>query len=115
MAQWVKGQSGNPRGRPKGARDQLTESVYRDLVGHWAEHGLEAIEKLFRDRPDLYVSAVVRLIPVQHQVAVADHRSAIEFSTEELLGMVRGEVIEHQPTKRLITADRQPGDPEDRD
>jgi len=62
---------------------------------------MEAIERLYKERPDLYVSAVVRLIPVQHQLEVADHRSAIEYSTQELLGMVNGEVIEHQPTKRI--------------
>jgi len=70
-------------------------------VDHWAEHGLEAIERLYVDRPDLYVSAVVRLIPVHHQVAVDHRRSAIEYSTEELLDMRAKanelEVIEHQP------------------
>ena len=66
MPKWVKGQSENPAGCPRGSRDRLTEGVYRDLVNHWATHGLEAIGRLYADRPDLYVSAVVRLIPV-HQ------------------------------------------------
>ena len=100
MASWVKGQSDNPAGRPRGSRDRLTEKVYKDIVDHWAEHGISAIEKLYETRPDLYVAAVVRLIPMTHQVAVEHRRSAVEFSTQELPDMRAKEhepAIEHQP------------------
>ena len=88
MAKWVKGQSGNPAGRPKGSRDKLTEAVFSEFAAHWKEHGIEAIGKVFETRPDLYVQAAIRLIPQNIQVEATDaRRSAIEYDTSELIAL----------------------------
>ena len=42
---WQKGQSGNPNGRPKGARNRLSESVLSELITHWEEHGFLVMTK----------------------------------------------------------------------
>ena len=86
---WKKGQSGNPAGRPKGSRDRLTESVYKEFLEDWAEHGAEAIVKMRESKPELYVQAAIRLVPTQHEVAVDEFRRSIdEYSPEELVAMI---------------------------
>ena len=60
---WKKGQSGNPNGRPKGARNRLSESVLSELIRHWEEHGLDAINRACRENPGAYVRAVLSLVP----------------------------------------------------
>ncbi len=82
---WKPGQSGNPKGRPKGSRHKLTESVYQEFLADWAKHGVEAIAKMRETRPELYVQAAIRLVPTQHEVSVDDLNRAIsEYSAEEL-------------------------------
>jgi len=89
MAKWVKGQSGNPAGRPKGSRHVLTEAVFKEFAAHWREHGVEAIDTLFQTRPDLYVQAAIRLIPQNIEVeAVEVRRSAVQYDTSELIAML---------------------------
>ena len=48
---WQKGQSGNPNGRPKGARNRLSESVLSELITHWEEHGRDAIDRTCKEKP----------------------------------------------------------------
>ncbi len=43
---WMKGQSGNPEGRPKGSRDALTKEFIDNLAADFAEHGAAAIQKV---------------------------------------------------------------------
>ena len=74
---WKKGQSGNPAGRPKGSRDKLTESLYKEFLEHWGEHGMEAIDKMFKSKPEMYVQAAIRLVPTQHEVAMDDLRRSV--------------------------------------
>lgn len=38
---WKKGQPGNPSGRPKGARNLLSESVLKELISHYRSPKLE--------------------------------------------------------------------------
>ena len=87
MAKWKKGQSGNPAGRPPGARDRLSEAVYKDMLEDWSENGLGVIQKVREKRPELYLQAVIRLVPTRYDMTVGevDNRSVIEYSTAELL------------------------------
>lgn len=85
------GQSGNPSGRPKGARSKLSESFLKDLLADWSENGASALKTLRAEKPDVYVKVIADLIPkeielkAEHEVT---HR-AVSSTTqwlERLLG-----------------------------
>ena len=62
-------QPGNPGGgRPTGARNKLTEVALRMLGEHFAEFGKEAIDRVYRERPSVYLQCVVSLLPKQLSV-----------------------------------------------
>ncbi|MGA7153009.1 MAG: DUF5681 domain-containing protein, partial [Pseudolabrys sp.] len=43
---WKPGQSGNPKGRPKGSRNKLCEEFFRDLCEAWQAFGKPALETM---------------------------------------------------------------------
>jgi hypothetical protein len=57
------GQSGNPRGRPRGARNKLGEEVLADLYEDFAMHGAAAIERVRQEDFATYLRVIVSLIP----------------------------------------------------
>ena len=67
---WKPGQSGNPAGRPKGARDRLSNAVYEQIAADWAEHGAEVIKAVRESKPEQYLQVVARLMPASHEVSV---------------------------------------------
>jgi hypothetical protein len=56
------GQSGNPAGRPKGARSKLTEDFFKALADDFAEHGAQAIISMRGERPGDYAKMVSSLM-----------------------------------------------------
>ena len=68
MTKWQKGQSGNPKGRPKGSRDAITKAFIDDLSEDWREHGLETIQRAREERPAEYVRMVASLIPKENSM-----------------------------------------------
>ena len=62
------GQSGNPGGKPKGARNRLEAEFLHDLVEDYQQHGMAAIQRLFEKDPAAYLRVIASLIP-KHQAS----------------------------------------------
>src|SRR5262245_5247998 len=62
------GQSGNPAGRPKGARNKVTENLLEALASDFEAHGKEVIEKVRAERPHEYLKIVASLVPKQMEI-----------------------------------------------
>lgn len=60
------GQSGNPAGRPKGARSKLGEAFVDALLKDWTDNGVQAIIDMREERPGDYVKVVASLLPKEH-------------------------------------------------
>jgi hypothetical protein len=60
---WQPGQSGNPAGRPKGAKSEFTEQFWRDIRDAWQTGGADCIKRMMRDMPDKFVVVAASKIP----------------------------------------------------
>ena len=57
------GQSGNPKGRPIGSRQKLSEGFINALSEDFAQHGKATIRKMREEKPDAYVRVVADMVP----------------------------------------------------
>lgn len=64
------GQSGNPAGRPKGARNKLGEEFLQDMLADWEVNGKEAIARVRDEKPDAYLKVVASILPKELNVRV---------------------------------------------
>ena len=82
------GQSGNPAGRPKGARSRLSEDFLEALSTDFAEHGRAVIEKVRSEKPDQYLKVVAAVVP--KEIHLPPERSVGDMSDAELMAIARG-------------------------
>ena len=61
--QFKPGQSGNPAGRPKGARSKLSEAFIRALSDDFEVNGTDAIERVRGNKPEAYLGTIAKLMP----------------------------------------------------
>ena len=52
---WRPGESGNPNGRPAGARGRFSQRFVADLTDAWEKHGAAALEQTAKLYPDRFV------------------------------------------------------------
>jgi len=57
------GQSGNPKGRPMHSRQRLSEQFINALGEDFELHGVSAIRRMRKCKPDAYVRVVADLLP----------------------------------------------------
>jgi len=65
---WKPGQSGNPAGRPKGARSKFSEALVLAFARDFAKHGKAVIEAVRMDRPSDYLKIAASFVPRQMEI-----------------------------------------------
>jgi hypothetical protein len=80
---WQKGQSGNPKGKPKGTRTKISEDFLRDLHEAWETNGKEALRVIATEKHADFVKVVAGLLP--KEVQIKDELS--EFTDEQLAAL----------------------------
>ncbi len=95
--QFKPGNSGNPAGRPVGARNRLAETFLEDLYADWQEHGAQTIETVRENDPGAYLKIVAGLIPreMQLNIGLGEQLGAmLEQMQEAPPAVVNGEAVE---------------------
>jgi Family of unknown function (DUF5681) len=64
------GQSGNPMGRPKGARNRLGTQFLEALEADFNQFGPQAIAQVREKKPEVYVRVVADLLPKEANINV---------------------------------------------
>jgi hypothetical protein len=82
------GQSGNPKGRPKGARNKLSEQFIADLHESWLALGKAAITTVAWTDPSTYLRVVASLVPKDIEVT-APNVHLERMRTSELEALLR--------------------------
>ncbi len=57
------GQSGNPAGRPKGARHKLGGAFLEAMLEDFNTHGVDVIKAVRLEKPDQYLKVVASILP----------------------------------------------------
>ena len=64
------GVSGNPYGRPKGARNKLGEAFIQDMYEAWQACGANVIADVVKDDPAAFLRAMVTILPKEVDVNI---------------------------------------------
>jgi Family of unknown function (DUF5681) len=64
------GQSGNPKGRPKGARNRLGTQFLEALEADFNKFGPQAIALVREKKPEVYIKVVADLLPKEANINV---------------------------------------------
>jgi len=71
LTQFKPCQSGNPKGRPKGSRNKLSEEFFRDLCDAWQAFRKPALETMAMLYPVEFVRLVASLMPKEPEATIA--------------------------------------------
>ena len=82
------GQSGNPKGRPKGARSRVSESLLEGLAQHFETKGKNAIDVVFKERPHDYLKIIASLVPKQMEIDDLRPKLKAEDLTDDQLAEI---------------------------
>jgi len=81
---WQPGQSGNPAGRPIGARQRIAEKLLKDLSAVWNDCGEEVLRRLAKDEPSKLASIAYGLLPKDIFIKVENADPLADLDDESL-------------------------------
>jgi hypothetical protein len=108
------GQSGNPRGRPKGARNKLGEKFLDDLHDSYVANGRAAMERVIEEDPAAFLRIVASLvskdISIDRKLDAGPLSDLTEEELEALRCAVRNAVAKAENTSASVPqiSDHQP-------
>jgi len=73
------GQSGNPKGRPKGARNRLGTQFLEALEADFNKFGPQAIALVREKKPEVYIKVVADLLPKEANTNVEAGEAFVEL------------------------------------
>jgi hypothetical protein len=73
------GQSGNPKGRPKGARNRLGTQFLEALEADFNQHGAKAIALVREKKPEVYMRVVADSLPKEANINVEAGEAFVEL------------------------------------
>jgi hypothetical protein len=78
------GQSGNPNGRPRGARNRLAGELLEALADDFSQHGIAAIQKVRETDATAYLRITTGLLPKEVVVAAlhVSNKTTLDELTE---------------------------------
>ena len=94
------GQSGNPNGRPKGARNRVSEGLLEALAKHFETNGDAAIESVFKDRPHDYLKMIASLVPKQMEIEDKRPARRAEDLTDDELAAIASRPLNGEAAPR---------------
>lgn len=71
---WKPGQSGNPLGRPQGARAKFSEQACADALTDWTANGADVLARVRATDPSAYLRVLFSIIPKDIALAI-EHRN----------------------------------------
>ncbi len=83
MAKFESGKSGNPAGRPVGARSKLGEAFLEQMLADFQQHGKAAIERVRLEKPDQYLKVIASILPREVNLGLDDDTA--DMTDAELL------------------------------
>lgn len=83
------GQSGNPKGRPKGSKNKLTEAFWKDFAEAWEVGGSAAIKTVMADDPATFLRVAASLMPKESEVTLRNV-IAKDLADDELANIALG-------------------------
>jgi Family of unknown function (DUF5681) len=77
-APWKPGQSGNPLGRPQGARSKFSEAACADALADWTANGASVLERVRATDPSTYLRVLFSIIPKDIAVSIENRTGPMD-------------------------------------
>ena len=100
--QFLKGTAPGP-GRPKGSKDRLNVQVIETLEKLWASRGVEIMDQLAAEKPEVLASLVARLIPQELATqAITGSEEKVQQDQEVTIRVVTDQSYDVLPAREVV-------------